>query len=148
MVATIATLGGSAVLGPKFVKWVVSAWQLFRKAKADALAEQRQAQEELHATQGHLVDGFRQVSSLTERERDQALQECEDLREQLCASVRKLDVRDDINRQDRATIRSLRATIRLLRFQVHAFRLLAIQSRMDDAEIADVPRITEEADEG
>jgi len=97
----IATLGGIAVIGRKSLKAGLAALRLYRRANA-----------EVHATQERLADGYQGLTTLTERERDRARQECRELQADLRAATRAKDLRDDINRQDRALIRALKTRLR------------------------------------
>jgi hypothetical protein len=94
----IATL---AVIAAYFRKPALAAWRLYRRAQA-----------EIDQTQERLADGYQGLTTLTERERDRARQECEELRRDLGDAVRAKDLRDDINRQDRALIRALKTRLR------------------------------------
>lgn len=101
VVLVVATLGLFAAFGRKGLKAALVAWQFYRRAQA-----------ELHETQERLADGYQGLTTLTERERDRARKECEELRRDLQDAVRAKDLRDDINRQDRAMIRALKARLR------------------------------------
>lgn len=121
--------------------------------KTYKLGRSAQAEAELHETTERLADGYKQATTLTERERDRARQQCEalelelaEVKKELRGCVRKLDVRDDINRQDRATIRALRGVTRRLRTCIREMRQLLAKKGIDDSEIDEVARLEEETD--
>jgi len=97
----IVALGGIAALFRKSLKALLAAWRLYSRANA-----------EVHQTQERLADGYLGLTTLTERERDRARQECRELQADLRAATRAKDLRDDINRQDRALIRALKNRLR------------------------------------
>jgi hypothetical protein len=75
--------------------------KLWRGQKALALEEGHREENELAGRRLIRITG----------ERDEALQECDQLRQDLRDTVRKLQIRDDINRQDRVTITDANALI-------------------------------------
>jgi uncharacterized membrane-anchored protein len=89
-------------------KPALAAWRWYRAAQA-----------KIHETNERLTDGYQDLTSLTDRRLAEAKRECEEvtqeakeLRIALAAQVRATQVRDDINRQDRALIRAMKSRMR------------------------------------
>jgi hypothetical protein len=101
IVAAIVALGGGALLFRRTIKAGITAWRLYRRAS-----------DEVHATQERLADGYQGLTTLTERERDRARQECKELQADLRAATRAKDLRDEMNRQNLAHIRLLKARLK------------------------------------
>jgi multidrug resistance efflux pump len=101
LLLALGGIGGVAAVGRKGIKGVWAGWRLYRRATV-----------EVHETQERLAEGYQGLTTLTERERDNARAECRELRKDLYAAVRAKDLRDAITRQDRAEIRLLKARMR------------------------------------